>query len=120
MTWHVITGGAGFVGVNLAGALLARGDRVFVIDDLSLGRQEHVAGLGHRDRVMFRLADVSDAGALVKALSDLPPGVDVEVWHLCANSDIKKSLDYPGVDLRSTFLSTFTILNVMRARGWGT
>ena len=40
----VVTGGAGFIGSHVVEALLARGDEVHVLDDLSKGRRENVAG----------------------------------------------------------------------------
>src|SRR5215204_6570582 len=42
---HLITGGAGFIGSHLADALIARGDQVVLLDDLSTGRRENVAHL---------------------------------------------------------------------------
>jgi dTDP-glucose 4,6-dehydratase len=57
----VVTGGAGFLGSHLCDALLARGDRVVCVDDLSTGRLENVAA--HRDDPAFALVvgDVSVA-----------------------------------------------------------
>jgi len=49
----LITGGAGFIGSHLADALVARGDRVVVLDDLSTGRRENVEHLLETDRVDF-------------------------------------------------------------------
>ena len=40
----LVTGGAGFIGSHLVDALVARGDEVVVIDDLSTGRRENLAG----------------------------------------------------------------------------
>ena len=40
----LVTGGAGFIGSNLVDALLARGDAVTVVDDLSTGRRENLSG----------------------------------------------------------------------------
>ncbi len=114
---HVITGGAGFIGVNLAKVLLARGDRVLAIDDLSRGKKAFVDELEPRDFISFRQADVSSASDLDAALVDVGDG-PVEVWHLCANSDIPAGVHDPGVDLKDTFLVTHSLLAAMRRRGW--
>src|SRR3954470_18891417 len=98
MAWHVVTGGAGFVGANLVRALSQAGDQVVVVDDLSLGRREHLAGLAD---VRLLQLDAADAGALAAALREVPDGpvgIPVEIWHLCANSDIQKGSADPSVD----------------------
>ena len=46
MALFLVTGGAGFIGSHIVHALLARGDRVRVLDDLSTGRLENLDGLG--------------------------------------------------------------------------
>lgn len=120
-TIHVITGGAGFIAVNLARELLARGDRVWLIDDLSRGRREFVEALPAQDRVAFRQADVSVAGELdagLDGVAEFAPGSPIEVWHLCANSDIPAGVNDPEVDLKDTFLVTHRLLAAMRAREW--
>ena len=71
MTWHVVTGGAGFIGANLVRRLVQTGGRVVVVDDLSLGRREHLAGLA--DTPLLQL-DAVDAGALAAALRVVPDG----------------------------------------------
>src|SRR4051794_32120918 len=96
---HVLTGGAGFVAVNLAQRILQRGDRVVLVDNLSRGRREFVAHLVPADRVEFREADVADGAALATAL-DCVRDERVEVWHLCANSDIRAGVNDPDLDLK--------------------
>ncbi len=49
----LITGGAGFIGSHLADSLVARGDSVVILDDLSTGRRENVEHLLETDRVDF-------------------------------------------------------------------
>jgi UDP-glucose 4-epimerase len=115
----VVTGGAGFIGVTLTQALLARDHRVLLIDNLSRGRREYVEALGPSNRVSFRQADVSVPSELKDALENAS-AEDVEVWHLCANSDIPAGIADPHVDLRDTFMVTFTLLEEMRRRGWRT
>lgn len=113
MTVHLIAGGAGFVGVNLATALLDRGGQVLAVDDLSRGRRENMASLLDRDGFEFIACDCSDPDTLDAALADHQ--VD-EVWHLAANSDIPAGVADYRVDLRQTFLTTVAILDAMRRR----
>ena len=75
----LITGGAGFIGSHLTEAVLARGDRVTVIDDESTGRSDNLAAVRGHERLHFVRGSVGDA-ALVRSLLD---GVD-EVYHLAA------------------------------------
>ena len=75
----LITGGAGFIGSHLTEAILARGDRVIVVDDESTGRSDNLAAVREHDRLRFVRGSVGDA-ALVRSLLD---GVS-EVYHLAA------------------------------------
>ncbi len=115
---HVITGGAGFVAVNLARVLLSRGDSVVLVDNLSRGQRAYVDALGAGNRVTFQKADVTDDAALAHALDPISAD-QVDVWHLCANSDIPAGVHDPDVDLKDTFLVTHHVLKYMRKRGWG-
>ncbi|CAN5210348.1 NAD-dependent epimerase/dehydratase family protein [soil metagenome] len=110
---HLITGGAGFIGVNLARELLARGDRVLVVDDLSRGRLETLGALTDHPDFRFQKADCCDAAAMVEAVR-LTVGQVEEVWHLAANSDIPAGVEDPRIDLQRTFLTTFGVLQAMR------
>ena len=113
---HLIAGGAGFVGVNLAQALLERGDHVLVVDDLSRGSREGMARLEGYERFAFIEADCSDPETLDRAIVDVE--ID-EIWHMAANSDIPAGVADYRVDLRQTFLTTVAILDVMKRRSIG-
>ncbi len=118
MTLHLVAGGAGFVGVNLAKALLDRGDSVLVFDDLSNGKLQHLASVLAHPRFQLEVVDCSDAVALEGALRRAEVRVD-EVWHLAANSDILAGVLDPLIDLQRTFMTTFALLQVMRSLGVG-
>ena len=64
----LVTGGAGFIGSNLVDALLARGERVVVVDDLSTGRRQNLDAALAQGAELHEL-DIRDAGALQRALS---------------------------------------------------
>ena len=88
----LITGGAGFIGSHIADAFLDRGDRVWVIDDLSTGRETNVpAG------VEFVKASIG-ADALA-ALFKKVGGFDL-VSHHAAQVDVRKSVEDPRYDAR--------------------
>lgn len=82
----LITGGAGFIGSNLARASLAAGHEVRVIDDLSTGHIENISGLD----VDFRHASILDENAL----ADATAGVD-SVIHLAALGSVPRSIEQP-------------------------
>lgn len=113
MSLHLIAGGAGFIGVNLAAALLDRGHAVLVIDDLSRGTREVMGQLLGREGFSFLQVDCSDADLLDEALGEHQ--VD-EIWHMAANSDIPAGVANYRVDLQQTFLTTVAILDVMKRR----
>jgi len=85
---YLVTGGAGFIGSNIVEALLARGERVRVFDDLSTG---DLANLGAgRDKVDFVQGDLRDLAALRRAVD----GVSY-VIHQAALRSVPRSVDDP-------------------------
>lgn len=116
MAIHLITGGAGFIGVNLARALVGRGEHVVIIDDMSRGRPENLGDLADNPKVSVWVLDCTNALALVdriRALSEVPSAI----WHMAANSDIPAGIADPRIDLSNTFLTTFGILEAMKTCG---
>lgn len=109
----LITGGAGFVGCNLADALLRRGDEVILFDNLSRrGVERNVEWLRQRHGSDFRLvrADVRDAGALAQAAA----GTDV-IFHLASQVAVTTSVVDPRTDFEINALGTFNALEAARA-----
>ena len=77
MATYLVTGGAGFIGSNLATELVAKGERVRVLDNLATGRRENLAGI--EDRIEFFERDIRDLEAIIPAFD----GVDY-VLHQAA------------------------------------
>jgi len=87
---YLITGGAGFIGSHIADALIARGDRVTVLDDLSTGRRANLAHhLGSRGLELVE-ASVLDEGVV----DELVAGADV-VMHLASAVGVQLVVDRP-------------------------
>jgi UDP-glucose 4-epimerase len=109
----VVTGGAGFIGSNIVDALLARGDRVTVIDDLSTGKRSNVEpalGAGAE----LHVADVTDADAVAEIFAAARPEL---VFHLAAQIDVRHSVADPADDARINVLGTIAVLEAARAAG---
>lgn len=84
----LVTGGAGFIGHHLVRCLLARGDQVNVIDDLSTGNGSRLAPF--RDGVTFLEGSILDPAALDKVV----PGCEV-IFHEAAIASVAQSLTAP-------------------------
>ncbi len=104
-----ITGGAGFIGSNLADRLLADGVQVVIVDDFRTGRREFVAQALERGATLVE-GDVLDAEVLDEAIA----GCDW-VFHLQANADVRRGLEHPRRDLEQNTLATSNVLEAMRA-----
>lgn len=117
----LITGVAGFVGTNLAKAMLRRGGRISGIDNLRLGSTRNLDPVSTHPDFGFEIADLSDIEAYRRALGRLQSRNRIdEVWHLAASSDIPAGVADPAVDLRDTFMTTFNTLALMKEFGIGT
>ncbi len=109
----LVTGGAGFIGSHIVDALVARGDRVVVVDNLSTGRRSNVAGALERGASLHEV-DVRDAEAVGAVFADVRPEV---VFHLAAQIDVRVSVDDPARDAGANVLGTIAVLEAARTCG---
>src|SRR3954469_9155551 len=106
----LVTGGAGFIGSNLVDALLARGDEVTVVDDLSTGRLGNLdAGLAAGAELVE--LDIRDGAELAATAAEKRPDV---VFHLAAQIDVRKSLVDPAFDAAVNVGGTANVLEAAR------
>jgi UDP-glucose 4-epimerase len=109
----VVTGGAGFIGSNLVDALVARGDRVTVIDTLVTGKRENLAG-ALATGATLETVDVRDAGAVGAVFAAATPEL---VFHLAAQIDVRHSVEHPADDAQTNVLGMINVLEAARATG---
>ena len=103
----VVTGGAGFIGSHVVDALLARGDEVHVVDDLSKGARDNVprAATLHVHDIREPLdAIVRETGAHA-------------IVHFAAQADVRVSVAEPGRDAAVNVLGTVNVLEAARLAG---
>jgi UDP-glucose 4-epimerase len=98
-----VTGGAGFIGSNLVDALVARGDEVTVVDDLSFGKR----------------ANLNPHAKLVER--DIREGIDLDgaevVFHLAAQADVQTSVKEPDRDAEVNVVGTVRVVEAARRAG---
>jgi UDP-glucose 4-epimerase len=113
----VVTGGAGFIGSHLCAALVQRGDRVRVVDDLSSGRVENLAALGvgpagSLEPVELLRADVLDEEQLLAAMRGAHG-----VFHEAAQVSVPASVRDPSRSFAINVTGTLRVLEAARAAG---
>ncbi len=102
----LVTGGAGFIGSHLTDALLARGDEVAVVDDLSSGRA------GRLDpQVTLHKHSITDAAALNAVVAAFRPEL---ICHLAAQIDVVASVTRPAQDAQVNVVGTVNVLEAAR------
>ncbi len=109
----LVTGGAGFIGSNLVDALLARGDQVTVIDDLSSGRPQNLKSALAAGATFHQL-DIRDGAAVAAAFAAARPEL---VFHLAAQIDVRRALKDPAFDASVNVVGTINVLEAAHAAG---
>lgn len=97
----LITGGAGFIGSNLAEALLNKGHKVAIIDDLSTGKKENVP-----EEAVFYNVDILSS-EILEVLRKEEPEV---VFHLAAQIDLRKAVENPSKDAQINILGSLNLI----------
>lgn len=110
MAKYLVTGGAGFIGSHIAEALVKRGDRVRVLDNLSTGYQQNLAGFANH--VEFLEGDIRDEAIVEKAVA----GVDF-VYHQAALASVPRSVKRPLDTNAACVTGTLNVLDKARQAG---
>lgn len=108
----LITGGAGFIGSNLAKRLLSEGVQVVVLDNLSTGRQENITPLLKYDNFTFIEGDITDTNACYQAVK----GVDV-ISHQAALGSVPRSIEFPHNTHRVNATGFLNMLHTAKESG---
>lgn len=101
----LITGGAGFIGSHLSDALIARGDEVFCIDDLSTGAIENIAHLKKHERYHYQIDSVNNQ----PLMAELVDQCDV-IFHLAAAVGVKLIVESPVRTIETNVHCTEVVL----------
>jgi UDP-glucose 4-epimerase len=106
----LVTGGAGFIGSHLVDALVARGDEVVVLDDLSTGRRENLATAGASARLIVgSVDDLETVRAAVEGCA--------LVYHEAAIASVQRTVEAPTLTQRTNLAGTLNVLEAARRAG---
>jgi len=103
---HLITGGAGFIGSHLAEALLARGDEVFILDDLSTGSIDNVRHLKNHPRFHYFFDSITNKHLLAELVDE-----SEVVFHLAAAVGVRLIVESPVRTLETNVYGTQLVLD---------
>lgn len=106
----LITGGAGFIGSNLADNFLKKNYSVIVLDNLSTGKIKFIEHNFNNPDYEFHEVDLKNINAIEKYFDQ---SIDF-VFHFAANADIRDGLKHPKKDLDENTIVTFNILECIR------
>ncbi len=105
----LVTGGAGFIGSNIADAMLAEGHEVAVLDDLSTGRERNL-----NSNAKFYRADIRDNAAVAKIFDEFKPEM---ISHQAAKADVRDSMQHPQLYAEVNIVGTLNLLENARRVG---
>ena len=108
----LVTGGAGFIGSHLCDRLIDRGEQVWCLDNLRLGRRRNIAHLESSAGFCFVELDLLDQASVSRLFDEVQFDA---VFHLAANSDIAAGAGDFQLDLKLNQLTTVYVLEAMRA-----
>jgi UDP-glucose 4-epimerase len=100
----LITGGAGFIGSNIADGYLAIGHDVAVVDNLTTGRRENIP-----NRASFFQADITNPESLERVFGEFRPDV---VSHHAAQMDVRRSMREPLFDAQVNVLGSLNVAEI--------
>lgn len=103
----LITGGCGFIGSHLAEALVAVGDEVTVLDDLSTGRIENIASMDGNSRLRTLIGSVTDEALVHEAVQECD-----QVYHLASAVGVRLIMDKPVETIDTIVTGTQTVLKL--------
>lgn len=106
----LVTGGAGFIGSHLVEALLAKGYKVGVLDNLSTGKLDNLP-MGNANLKLI-VGDVADSAVVEEAMRDCSA-----VVHLAAVASVQASVDDPVATHQSNFVGTLNVCEHMSKAG---
>ncbi len=107
---YLVTGGAGFIGSHIAEKLIGNGHRVRILDNLSTGRKENLAGMN--ESIDFIEGDIRNMDDLNQAVS----GIDM-VFHQAALPSVPRSIEEPRACHESNITGTLNVLLAARRAG---
>jgi len=105
----LVTGGAGFIGSHLVDALVARGDEIAVVDDMSGGRPGRLPGQAAAHKL-----SVTESDAMSSVVAEFEPEL---ICHLAARVDVRTSVSDPADDALVNVVGTVNVLEAARAVG---
>jgi UDP-glucose 4-epimerase len=111
MPTSLVTGGAGFIGSYLVEALLARGQRVIVLDDLSTGNLANLAAVHDHPNLKLIIGDVTAEGPLAELIAKAD-----EIFHLAAVVGVRLVLDEPERTVDTNVVATEAVLRLASAQ----
>lgn len=110
----IISGGAGFIGVNLFKKIKEKYEKVVCIDNFSLGKYNFLSEFVESNKLEIIRADCSNKYEVKKIVKELEENNCYgDIWHLAANSDIPSGVKNAEIDLKDTFMTTFNIVSAM-------
>jgi len=110
MAKYLVTGGAGFIGSNLARYILAKGHDVVVLDNFATGKRENMADFV--EKIEFIEGDIRDRRSVDKAVAGC-----AAMFHEAALGSVPRSVEDPKTSHEVNATGTLTVLEAARAAG---